>query len=72
MTDIIVEVRKGMVTGLYCDIEDARFVVVDWDLLEREGSGAAAAEEAHASLASLPANTEREFQQALQRLTVPS
>ena len=35
MTDIVVEIRKGMVTGLYCDIADARFVVVDWDLLER-------------------------------------
>ena len=66
MTDIVVEVRKGMVTGLYCDIEDARFVVVDWDLLERDDSGAqVAVEQDHASLRSLLPTTRIEYQQAI-------
>jgi hypothetical protein len=66
MTDIVVEVRKGMVTGLYCDIEDARFVVVDWDLLERLDSGTqVAVEQDHASLRSLDPNTRSEYQQVI-------
>ena len=66
MKDIVVEVRKGMVTGLYCDINDARFVVVDWDLLERADSGGqAGSEQDHAKLGSLPATTEIEYRRAI-------
>ena len=66
MVDIIVEVRKGTVTGLYCDIKDVRFVVVDWDLAERPDSqGRVGVEHDHASLVSLPANTRTEVRQAL-------
>ena len=66
MTDIVVEVRKGMVTGLYCDIEDARFVVVDWDLRERsEPDHEVGLEQDHKRLASLPANTGIQYRQAI-------
>jgi len=66
MKDIVVEVRKGVVTGLYCDIADARFVVVDWDLIERADSeGSIGVEQNHAKLTSLPADTRTEFRQAI-------
>lgn len=66
MSDIIVEVRKGMVTGLYCDINDARFVVIDWDLLERDESGGnVGLEEPHASLTSLPPSTRAEYRRTI-------
>ena len=66
MTDIIIEVRKGTVTGLYCDVEDARFVVVDWDLLERaESRGRVGVEQDHAKLSSVPIETKMEFRQAI-------
>lgn len=66
MTDIIVEVRKGTVTGLYCDVDDARFVVVDWDLLDRGAArGQLGIEENHAKLTSLPAATRTEYRQAI-------
>jgi len=32
--DVVIEVNKGMVTGIYSDA-NLRFVVVDWDLRER-------------------------------------
>lgn len=66
MRDIIVEVTKGMVTGLYCDIEDARFIVVDWDLLERSDSNTQLGiEQDHAELTSLPTNTRLQYQNAV-------
>jgi hypothetical protein len=66
MTDIVVEVRKGMVTGLYCDVEDARFVIVDWDLSERsEAEGHVGIEHDHSNLTSLPTTTRVEFERAL-------
>lgn len=66
MTDIVVEVTKGTVTGLYCDIEDARFVVVDWDLLEcADSGGQVAIEQEHDSLRSLDPNTRSEYQQVI-------
>lgn len=54
MTDIIVEVRKGMVTGLYCDIDDARFVVVDWDVQDARQGHEFGVEQDHATLRTLP------------------
>lgn len=66
MTDIVVEVSKGMVTGLYCDIADARFVVVDWDRLEcASANGQVASEEEHAALRSLDPETRSEYEQAI-------
>lgn len=66
MTDIVVEVSKGMVTGLYCDIEDARFVVVDWDLRERSDTGTELGlQKDHDRLASLPANTGIQYRHAI-------
>jgi hypothetical protein len=63
MTDIVVEIRKGMVTGLYCDVEDVRFVVVDWDLVERSESRIGIEQE-HSKLTSLPADTRMELHRA--------
>jgi len=34
LTDIIVEVRGGVVVGVYTDVPDARVVLVDWDNIE--------------------------------------
>jgi len=34
MNDVVIEVNRGMVTGIYSDA-NVRFVVVDWDLRER-------------------------------------
>jgi hypothetical protein len=64
MTDIVVEVRKGMVSGLYCDVEDARFVVVDWDLVERSDSQIGI-EQNHSNLTALPLDTRMELHRAL-------
>jgi hypothetical protein len=62
MKEIVVEVRKGMVTGLYCDIEDAKFVVVDWDLLEcADSGGQVAIEHDYTSLTALPLDTRTEY-----------
>ena len=36
MQDIVIEINRGMVTSVYTDVPDARVVVVDWDLRERE------------------------------------
>ena len=38
MKDVVIEVNKGTVTGIYSDA-NLRFVVVDWDLLERVEHG---------------------------------
>lgn len=66
MKDIVVEVTKGTVTGLYCDIENARFVIVDWDLVERdESQESIAVEHHHEGLASLPGQTRRKYRQAI-------
>jgi len=66
MKDIVVEVRKGIVTGLYCDVADARFVVVDFDLIERADSqGRIGVAQDHEKLRALPADTKTEFRQAI-------
>ena len=38
MNDVVIEVNKGTVTGIYSDAS-LRFVVVDWDLRERTEPG---------------------------------
>lgn len=65
MKDIVVEVRKGMVVGLYCDIDDARFVVVDWDLLERPDGEQAGIEQDHSNLGLLPQDARDEYRRAI-------
>ncbi len=65
MIDIIVEVRKGTVTGLYCDAQDARFVIIDWDLNYRDSNEPAWIREDHVSLSSLPSATEVEYRRAV-------
>lgn len=65
MTDIVVEVRKGTITGLYCDAKDIRFVVVDWDLLERNSPDAVGLQQDHEPLGSLPRDTRIEFNRVI-------
>jgi hypothetical protein len=66
MKDIVVEITKGMISGLYCDIEDARFVVVDWDLVERNESGSSVGvQHHHDGIASLPPQTKTEYRRAI-------
>ena len=60
MKDVVIEIRRGMVTGVFCDASDTRFVVVDWDLSERDSSIATI--ENQESLASLPVATRVEFE----------
>lgn len=64
MKEIVVEIRKGMVSGNYSDLKDARFVVVDWDLAERfdEGEdGQVAAEFIHEKLSALAPDSASEY-----------
>lgn len=66
MRDIVVEVNKGMVVGIYSDIQDVRFVVVDWDLLERaEARGQFGAVHERSTLSSLSARAKDEYHAAL-------
>lgn len=66
MTDIVVEVTKGMVTGIYCDIRNARFVVVDWDLVERDGPpDRIAIKHQHVNLNVLPLRTKNQYKRAI-------
>lgn len=63
MTDIVVEIRKGMVSGIYSDLQDARFVVVDWDLVERLDEGDQIASKCdHEGLSSMPVDSAAEYQ----------
>ncbi len=64
MTDIVIEVRRGMIAGLFCDTADVRFVVVDWDLLERADSEGIAIEQDHEPLGLMPGDTKTEFNRA--------
>ncbi len=63
MTEIVVEIRRGTITGLYCDAKDTRFVVVDWDLLER--SGAIGTQQDCEPLRALPRDTRIEFDRVI-------
>lgn len=66
MRDIVVEVNKGMVVGLYSDVEDARFVVVDWDLRERLDTGdQIGIEQDHSKLSLLSQNARAEYLRAI-------
>jgi hypothetical protein len=66
MKDIVVEVRRGLVTGLYCDIAGVRFVVVDFDLSERVDLPARiGAEQDHEKLRALPLDTGIAFREAI-------
>ncbi len=66
MKDIVIEVTKGMVTGIYCDIEDARFVIVDWDLVERDTSAnSVGIEQHHGKLRSLRPHTRTKYRHAI-------
>lgn len=65
MTDIVIEVEGGMITGIYSDVKDARFVVIDWDLREREPNEIAT-EQIHQKLRFLPRETRTEYRRALE------
>jgi hypothetical protein len=66
MKDIVVEVNKGMVVGIYSDIEDARFIVVDWDLLERaDARGQFGTVHERSTLSSLSPRAKDEYHTAL-------
>jgi hypothetical protein len=64
MKDVVIEIRKGMVSGIFSDQADARFVVVDWDLEERVDGPVAGVEEC-APLAALPVMTKFEYERAV-------
>lgn len=32
MKSVVVEVRNGLITGIYSNAEDTHFLVVDWDM----------------------------------------
>ena len=44
MLDIVIEIKRGMLIGLYTDIPDAQAVLVDWDDIERREDQAAIGE----------------------------
>ena len=62
MKDIVIEVSKGMVTNIFCDSTDVRFIVVDWDLRERQAASFAALE-AHEALTALSKSVRNQIEQ---------
>lgn len=66
MSDIVVEVRGGVVVEVYTDVAGARVVVVDWDNAEHPDQvGVAGGILAHARLEGMPNETRTECRAAL-------
>jgi hypothetical protein len=61
-TDVVIEVERGMVTRVFADPGDVRVVVVDWDSIERGGSGEVTSSDA---LSKMAAEARREHQRAV-------
>ena len=67
MADVVIEVRGGVVTEVYCDHPDLRAIVIDWDKV----GGRQCPEHAGfewprlVELAELPEDTLREYQFAI-------
>lgn len=62
MTDLVVEVRGGVVQEVYCDDPKIRVVLVGWDELEPR---AGVAWGTCAPLRGLPDDTRAQFRQAI-------
>lgn len=67
MTDLVVEMRGGVVQEVYCDDSNIRVIIVDWDELQpAESSGNAGRRWSRcAPLHDLPRETRAHFQQAI-------
>jgi len=66
MSDIVVEVRGGVVIEVYTDVTDARVVIVDWDEAEHPDQvGVAGGILVHARLEEMPNETRTECRAAL-------
>jgi hypothetical protein len=65
MKDIVVEVQDGVVVGLYCDIVDARFVIVDWDTIKSGDVNDGVGVERHEKLKSIPALVRKHYRRAI-------
>lgn len=66
MSDIIVEIRGGVLVAVYTDIPNARAVLVDWDEVESpEDLTVAGGIYPMDSVASMPDETELVYQSAL-------
>jgi len=63
--DIVIEVQGGVVVGLYCDLPDARFVVVDWDSIECGDSDLGVGIESHEPLKSISAQTRKHYRRSI-------
>jgi hypothetical protein len=66
MKDVVIQVQKGMVAGIYSEAENIRFVVVDLDCLEYGGiSGTAASLVESNTLESMPTTLAWEYGQVI-------
>jgi hypothetical protein len=66
MNNVVVEIRKGMVTEIYSDDSELRFIVVDWDLPDngdREASSGFVVD--HSRLESMSTATNQVYQKAV-------
>ena len=66
MKHVIIEVRGGVIVGVYCDFVNFRFFIVDWDnkvggICDDNGIGY---DEAAISLAQMPVDTRQEYERA--------
>jgi len=66
MKNVVIEIRKGMVAGIYSEAENVRFVVVDLDCLDYGGgSGSAASVVESNALEAMPTVLYSEYGQAI-------
>jgi len=66
MADIVVEIKRGMLIGLYSDTPEVRAVLVDWDDIERRDDQATIGEPLTIeSIASMSDKTNLAYRSAL-------
>lgn len=69
MREIVIEVRGGTVTEVYCDIANARTIIVDWDLIAQgDGQGQAGYLHEHSKLADLHLKAAEELRRVTSEL----
>jgi hypothetical protein len=65
MKDIVIEVESGAVVGLYCDLTNVRFVVVDLDSIESGDVECGSGIEPHEKLESIPSSIRKYYRRAI-------
>jgi len=63
--DVVIEVKRGFVVGVYTNAQDAHVVVVDWDSAERPDGTGEDMQFPHAGLEALPDETRAQYRRAI-------